>query len=170
MEPQMRKTINPYDPTADPDRHFIWERLIVADSHAFVAGDFALVEDDFDATRFEGIRCGHSANPDDWHISFASLDVYRQEWLASSRKFLANRFIGLTHLQAVLRRCRIDRIDIRGDRAIAHKKFAGTIPLEGGQTLSGSRQTLYRLYRKPGSGAAGWKIVGFLGQLPLDES
>ena len=156
---------NPFDPEGDPDRHHIWQRLIIADSEAFVTGDWSFVENDFDAEHFEGIRCGHSHNPQDWRIAFATLEQYRDEWLASSRQFLARRFTGLTHLEAVLRRCRLDRIDIADNRAIAHKKFSGEVPLADGTSLSGSRQTLYRLHRRQGV----WKIVGFLGQLPLDE-
>ena len=121
---------------------------------------------DFDADQFEGIRCGHSPNPDNWRIAFSTLADYRDEWLASSRKFLAMRFAdGITPLDAVLRRCRIDRIDLARDRAIAHKKFSGDVPLADGSTLSGSRQTLYRLHRREGI----WRIVGFLGQLPLPD-
>ena len=156
---------NPFDPDRDPERHHIWQRLIFADSQAFAAGDWEMIADDFDAEHFEGIRCGLSSNPDDWHIAFATLEAYRDQWLAASREFRAKRFVGLTPLDALLRRCRIDRIDIAGDRAIAHKRFSGAVPLVDGSALSGSRQTLYRLHRRPN----GWKIVGFLGQLPLEE-
>jgi hypothetical protein len=99
------------------------------------------------------------------HGNNAPLAAYGDEWLASSRKCRAMRFAdGVTPLDAVLRRCRIDRIDLAGDRAIAHKKFSGDVPLADGTTLSGSRQTIYRLHRQAGV----WKIVGFLGHLPLD--
>jgi hypothetical protein len=61
---------NPFDAGSDPDRHFIWDRLVRADSEAFVGGDWGIIEDDFDAEAFEGIRCQQSANPDDWRIAF----------------------------------------------------------------------------------------------------
>ena len=154
---------NPFDPAADADRHFIWQRLLAADSDAFVLGDWSMIEDDFDADRFEGIRCALSSNPDDWTISFATLDQYRDNWLASSRDFRAKKFLDMTAREAIYHRTRLTRIDIAGDRALCHKKFSGTIALEGAQTLSGSRQTLYRLHRIESR----WKIVGFLGQLPL---
>jgi hypothetical protein len=160
-------TKNPFDNTGDPDRHYIWQRLIIVDCEAFVAADWSRIEGDFDAEQFEGIRCGHSTNPGDWTIAFPRLCDYRDSWLAASREFLTRRFAGdLTHLDAVLLRCRIDRIDIAGDRAIAHKKFCGEVALADGTTLCGNRQTLYRLHRRGGT----WKIVGFLGQLPLGES
>ena len=38
----------------------------------------------FDAARFEGIRCDHSMNPDDWTIVFPRLDDYRDSWLLAS--------------------------------------------------------------------------------------
>jgi hypothetical protein len=161
--------LNPFDAARDTDRHHIWQRLVAADSDAFVLGDFSLIQADFDAAAFEGIRCNHSADPDRWELSVATLDEYKKGWLAASKEFLARRFVGISHREAVYRRCRIDRIDIRGDRAVAHKKFSGTLALENNETLSGSRQTLYRLHRPRGGDARAWKVVGFLGQLPLDE-
>jgi hypothetical protein len=158
-------TANPFDQARDPDRHAIWDRLIRVDSEAFVAGDWARIADDFDGDHFEGLRCGESANPDEWTIAFPRLVDYRDAWLDASRQFLAKKFVGLSPLEAVLRRCRLTQIDLAGDRALAHKKFSGPVPLADGSALSGSRQTLYRLHRQPG----GWKIVGFLGMLPLDE-
>jgi hypothetical protein len=158
---------NPFDRANDPDRHHIWHRLVVVDSQAFVAGDWSMIEADFDAEQFEGIRCGLSTDPADWTIAFPRLADYRDSWLAASRDFLAKRFAGgFTHLDAVLRRCRIERIDIAGDRAIAFKEFGGEVPLADGSMLCGRRLTLYRLHRRAG----GWKIVGFLGQLPLERT
>ena len=158
-------SVNPFDPAVNPDRHYIWDRLIRADTEAFVAGDWAMIENDFDAARFEGIRCKHSNNPDDWTIVFPRLEDYRDSWLHASAEVLKKTFLNLTHAQAIYRRCRLDRIDLVGDRALAHKKFSGEVPLADGSTLSGNRQTLYRLHRIAGT----WKIVGFLGQMRLDD-
>lgn len=158
--------INPFDAERDQARHYIWHRLVAVDSDAFVLGDWNMIEPDFDADHFEGVRCGDSTNPDDWKIVFPRLEDYRDVWLASSREFLAKQFVGVTHREAVYRRIQLTKIDIAGDRAVAHKKFTGDLPLQGGTTLSGSRQTLYRLHRQQGV----WKIVGFLGQLPLQDS
>jgi hypothetical protein len=156
---------NPFDAKSDPDRHWIWQHLVAIDSDAFASGDWSMIEDDFSAERFEGIRCAESRDPDDWTIAFATLAEYRNSWLAASREYLKKQFVGLSHREAVYRRCRIDRIDLAGDRALVHKKFSGTLPLADGTAISGNRQTLYRLHRIAGA----WKIVGFLGQLPLEE-
>ena len=158
--------INPFDAVADADRHWIWQHLIAIDSDAFVLGDWSMIEGDFDADNFEGIRCNHSPDPDRWELAMPRLADYRDGWLAASREFLKKQFVGITHREAVYRRCRLTQIDIAGDRCLAHKQFSGELPLADGTTLSGSRQTLYRLHRRAGA----WKIVGFLGQLPLDES
>jgi hypothetical protein len=155
---------NPFAAT-DVDRHYIWHRLIAVDSDAFALGKWSMIEEDFDADRFEGVRCANSANPDSWKIAFATLEEYRDSWLASSRHFRAKNFVGLSTRDAVYHRTRLTEIDIAGNRALAHKKFSGTLQLADGATLSGSRQTLYRLHRIDGM----WKIVGFLGMLPLDE-
>src|SRR5207302_1201224 len=42
-----RNMVNPFDPAADPDRHYLWQRLVEADCEAFIAGDWAAVERDF---------------------------------------------------------------------------------------------------------------------------
>lgn len=164
IDPPVNPMTNPFDPKTDPDRHFIWQHLIAIDSDAFVLGDWSMIDNDFDAENFEGIRCNHSSDPDRWEIALPQLADYRGQWLAASREFLKKEFAnGLTHREVIYRRCRLTQIDIAGDRAIAHKKFSGEIPLADGSTLSGERQTLYRLHRRAGV----WKIVGFLGQLPL---
>ena len=162
---------NLFNPQRDPDRHCIWDRLIRADTEAFVTSDWSIINDDFDADRFEGIRCNLSTNPNDWTITFPRLEDYRDSWLAASREFLAKKFVDLTPAQAIYRRCRIRRIDIAGDRALAFKEFSGEVKLADGSTLSGERLTIYRLHRIGGAGGAGgrWKIVGFLGQLPLSD-
>src|SRR5207237_60767 len=79
-----RNTVNPFDPAADPDRHALWDRLVAADSEAFVRGDWSAIEGDFDAENFEGIRCFGSTNPDDWRVAFPTLASYRESWLESS--------------------------------------------------------------------------------------
>jgi hypothetical protein len=155
---------NPFDPAGDGDRHAIWKILIAADSDAFVAGDWSRVEGDFDAGCFEGIRCNASPNPDDWRIAFATLDAYRDAWLAASREFLARQFEGLSHREAVYARTRLTQIDLAGERALAHKQLFGQLRQADGTVYSpGNRQTIYRMHKQSGR----WKIVGFLGQLPL---
>jgi hypothetical protein len=154
--------MNPY-PAADSDRHEIWARLVTADCEAFAAGDWSRIESDFDSNAFEGVRCFHSANPDDWKIVFPTLESYRDSWLAASEEFRKKQFVGLTHLEALLRRTHLDLIEIQGDRALAHKRFFGELQLADGSILSDRRQTLFRLHRR----GPLWKIVGFLGQLPL---
>jgi hypothetical protein len=158
-----RNMINPFNAAADPDRHYLWERMVTVDSEAFVAGDWAAVEADFDPDQFEGIRCGQSADPAEWHIAFPTLASYRDNWLDLSKQFLARKFVGLTHQQAIFARTHLSRIDIAGDRALCHKQFYGDLPLSDGTMLTGARQTLYRAHRFSGV----WKVVGFLGQLPL---
>jgi hypothetical protein len=155
---------NPFNPSTDPVRREIWRMLVIADSQAFVDTNWSLIEPDFDAEHFEGIRCSDSADPDNWQIAFPRLEDYRDSWLKASRDYLAKPKLGMTHLEAVLKRIDLRQIDIAGDRALAHKKFSGTIPLADGSAITASRQSLYRLHRQQGR----WKIVGFLGQLPLD--
>jgi hypothetical protein len=153
---------NPFDAAVDPDRHFIWQRIVAADCEAFVITDWSMIEPDFDAEHFEGIRCFASMNPDDWHLVYDTVDGYRDAWLEYSRNFRAKRFAGLTSLQAIYRRTRLVDIEIVGNRALCHKKFTGDLLLEDGSMHTGSTQTLYRLHKREGR----WKIVGFVGYLP----
>lgn len=155
--------MNPFDAQADADRHHIWHRLMRADGEAFVIGNWSLIEDDFDSTSFEGVRCFHSTNPDNWKIVFPDLASYRDSWLAASEMFRAKKFAKHTHLDALMARAHLDVIDIQGDRALAHKKFYGGVLMVDGSYLTDRRQTLFRLRKQDGA----WKIVGFFGQLPL---
>ncbi|HEX4412366.1 MAG TPA: hypothetical protein VH107_01975 [Lacipirellulaceae bacterium] len=155
--------MNPFDPQSDSDRHFIWDRLVAVDCEAFANGDWSQIEPDFDLASFEGIRCFHSPNPDEWKIIFPDLDSYRDSWLAASEAYRAMRPVGHSHFEALLARCHLNEIDVVGDRAMALKKFYGEVPLADGTTLANRRQTLYRLHKQNGI----WKIVGFFGQLPL---
>ena len=155
--------MNPFSRENDRDRHEIWQRLVLADCEAFAASNWSIIEVDFDADTFEGVRCSHSTNPDNWTISFPDLASYRDSWLAASMEFRAKKFAGLSHLEALLVRTHLNEIEINGDWAMAHKKFYGEVPLADGSLLADRRQTLFRLHHKNG----GWKIVGFFGQLPL---
>jgi hypothetical protein len=155
--------MNPFDREADPDRHEIWQRLVEADCKAFANGDWAMIEPDFDAESFEGVRCFHSLNPDDWRIVFPNLASYRDSWLAAAKEFRERKFAGVTHLEALLLRTHLNEIDINGDRALAHKKFFGEVHFADGKVLDDRWQTLFRLHQRGGR----WKIVGFCGQLPL---
>ena len=157
--------MNPFDRRSDSDRYAIWQRLVEADCEAFANGNWSLIETDFDAENFEGVRCSHSLNPDDWQIVFPDLSSYRDSWLAAAREFRDKKFATVTHLEALLLRTHLDQIDIQGDRALAHKKFFGEIQFADGKLLDDRRQTLFRLHRRAGQ----WKIVGFFGQLPLVE-
>lgn len=159
MSTNHTSTANPFEKGKDPDRHFIWQRLMIADTQAFVAGDFSRIEDDFDAEQFEGIRCFLSVNPADWKVVFPDLAGYRASWIQASREWQRNP-AGVSSTEEwvekaqaeLMSRVVLNRIDIVGDRALAYKRF-----------IAAQRQTIYRLHRRGPS----WKIVGFLGFLPL---
>jgi hypothetical protein len=157
--------MNPFDRHDEPDRYQIWQRLVAIDCEAFATSNWSMIEGDFDAEAFEGIRCDHSTNPDKWRIIYPDLASYRDSWLAAAKQFQQKKFAGATHLEALLARTHLDDIDIQADRALAHKKFFGEVPYEDGSILADRRQTLFRLRLQK----AEWKIVGFFGQLPLDR-
>lgn len=155
---------NPFTAASDPDRHAIWHVLIELDSLAFLQSDWQRLLPHFDEHDFEGIRCADSPDPYHWTISFAHLDSYRDQWLEAARQFRALQFRDHTPAQALFSRCSLNKIDLLGDRGLAHKKFHGSIALaDGTQYAPGERQTLYRLRKRDGL----WRITGFLGRLPL---
>src|SRR5690242_1721201 len=125
--------MNPFDDKTDPVRHTIWHRLVTVDCKAFAKGDWSMIEDDFDANSFEGIRCFYSANPNDWRILFPDLPSYRQSWLEASAVFRALRPVGCSHFEALLARCHLNEIEIADDRALARKKFFGEVSLANGE-------------------------------------
>lgn len=144
----------------DSDRHAIWEALVERDIHAFLAEDWSLVAADFEEEGF----VGHSgrANPDEWHISYPSLDSYRKAWLEQARDF------GKLHLKCkdkeefLFDATELTRIEIREDQALAHKKFDGRAEAIDAPDVVLKWQSLYRLRRRNGR----WRLTGFLGYLP----
>lgn len=158
--------MNPFVSRYEPDRYQIWQRLVAADCEAFATANWSMIDDDFEAESFEGVRCFHSTNPDNWKIVFPDLASYRDSWLTAAKEFRDRNFATVSHLDALLTRTHLDEIDIRGDRALAHKKFHGEVPYGDGSVLLDRRQTLFRLHKRGGA----WKIVGFFGQLPLEPN
>lgn len=151
--------LNPF--AGDPDRHAIWEMLVARDIEAFLACDWPMVEPDFAADRFHGIDGKSSANPDDWRISFPTLDAYRDSWLTGARDF-APRVIPATAREGIFNATRLDEIEIAGDRALAHKKFDGRVEMKDGSADILNWQSVYTL----ASIAGNWKLTGFIGYLP----
>lgn len=143
----------------DPDRNEIWDMLVRRDIEAFVAGDWSMVENDFDADGFFAVDGRGSGNPDSWRMSLPTLADYGEVWLADSRSVagavddLADVLYAATTLRD---------IEISGDRAVAHKKFDGVAHRRDGSRLVLRWQTLYQCRKRDGR----WRISGFVGFLP----
>ena len=152
--------VNPFS-GSDVDRAEIWDMLVLRDINAFVAADWSQVADDFDVAAFFGVDGGKVANPDEWTLGFPDLDTYRNEWLRQAEDFAATAFAEDARA-AIFNATDLSAIEIKGARAIAHKKFDGTIKKADGSTDRLLWQTLYFCVRKEGR----WKISGFAGYLP----
>ena len=157
MNPAAR---NPF--TGDPDRHEIWEILMRRDFEAFVAADWKMTEPDFLAEEFQGIDGGKQSDPDRWHLRFADLATYRDEWLVQAADFRKLELQGTSKLDFLFAAASLRDIEITGTRAMAHKKFQGRATSTLGESLVLAWQTLY-LLRKAN---ARWKITGFVGYMP----
>ena len=146
----------------DPDRGAIWDMLVSRDIAAFLAVDWSLTEPDFVTQGFFGLHAHKSANPDSWRLAFPDLPTYRDEWLRQARETADTRFA--EDLRAALfRATTMLHIDVAADRAVAHKKFDGTIARGDGGTDRLNWQTLYTCARVGGV----WKIASFVGYLPF---
>lgn len=139
-------TVNPFR-GQDADRAEIWEMLVHRDSLAFVDRDWFRIAADFDIERFEGISANRSLHPDDWTIVYPTLAHYRKVWERMSRHFSSMRLVGTTPRELILRLTSLSQIDIRGGRALGHKKFLADEPLATGGRYAVASQTLYRLHR-----------------------
>ncbi len=157
----MAPTQNPFPPQ-DPDRHAIWEMLVERDIDAFLAADWSMVEQDFVPDRFFGLDAGKSEIPDSWRLGFPTLNIYRDEWLRQARAAQGVAYAEPVR-EALFRATNLRDIDVAGDKAVAHKKFDGTIArADGGQDIL-SWQTLYFCAKVAGT----WKLTGFVGYMPF---
>ncbi|WP_417584747.1 hypothetical protein [Pelagibacterium sp.] len=151
--------LNPF--AGDPDRHAIWEMLVARDIEAFLACDWSMVEPDFAADRFMGIDGKASDNPDNWRISFPTLETYKDSWLAGARGFAPRADIDLARA-GVFGATRLSEIEINGERALAHKKFDGKVQMKDDTFDVLNWQSVYTLAKIEGA----WKLTGFVGYLP----
>lgn len=151
---------NPFA-SGELDRHEIWQMLVERDITAFLAADWSMVADDFISDGFMGIDGKKLANPDDWCVSFPTLEAYRTEWLRQAVDTLATVFAEDPR-EAIFRATRLEEIEISGDRAVAHKKFDGSITKADGGIDRLLWQSLYFCRKQEGR----WRISGFVGYLP----
>lgn len=160
------KTRDPYMTSTNPfpndaDRSQIWTMLVERDIAAFVAADWSVVDGDFIKEGFLGINGGKSGNPDDWRISFPTLEAYRDDWIRQARETQKLDYAENV-LDGIHRATSLTEIEINGDIAVAHKKFDGEIALTDGGKDVLNWQTLYFLRKVSGE----WKLTGFAGYLP----
>ncbi len=132
------------------------------DFDAFLAADWSMVEGDFDTTSFFGMHAHSTANPDMWRLAFPSLDLYRDEWLRQSATTAATRYAEPVRA-ALFRSVNLQHIEVSGDRAVAHKKFDGSILRADGILDRLNWQTLYCCAKRDGV----WRIASFVGYMPL---
>lgn len=151
---------NPF-PSADADRHAIWEMLVARDTRAFVAQDWEQVAGDFIEEGFMGISARFRSNPDSWQLAYPELSAYRDDWLKQGQDFAGVKWDEDPE-RAMYEATTLRDIEIVGDSALLHKKFDGSIRRQDGGVDTLNWQTLYRCRKVDGT----WKIAGFVGYLP----
>jgi len=152
---------NPF-PATDPVRRGLWEMLVTRDFVSFLAGDWSAMEPDFWAAGFLGIDARGSLDPARWTLAYPTVESYRDEWLRQARQFARYEFESVDKLDFLYASSRLDRIEIEGDRALAHKKFDGSATTVDGQEVVLRFQSIFQLARIEDR----WKIAGFVGYLP----
>jgi hypothetical protein len=157
---------NPYDAASDADRHALWQALIARDSDSFVAADWTLCDGDFAYDRFEGISAHNSLDPIDWTLRYPTVESYRDDWLEMAKRYLKVPLAAVSHRELLYKMQAFAKVDVQGDRAIVWKQFRADEPLTNGDRYSLCAQSVYRLHRIDGQ----WRIVGFVGYLPLEAS
>jgi len=150
---------NPF--TEDNDRSAIWDMLVSRDIKAFAAQDWSKIESDFIEDGFTGIDAGLSANPDDWKLSFPDLKAYKDSWLQQAKEYDETSWLEDGEA-ALFRITSLNEIEINGNEALVHKKFAGNFIKTNGEPVPANWQTIYRCRKINGD----WKIAGFTGYLP----
>ena len=155
----MGAAINPFP--HDADRGAIWDMLAARDIDAFLARDWAMVEDDFIADGFFGLHAHGSPNPDAWTLAFPALGVYRDEWLRQAEETAATVYAEPLRA-ALFRATELAAIEIAGERALVHKKFDGVLARADGGKDRLDWRTIYFCARRRGR----WKIASFVGYMP----
>lgn len=151
---------NPF--SDDVDRAAIWEMLVARDFRAFCSADWSMVEDDFVEEGFMGLDGGKVPDPDAWTVSFPNLELYKEEWLRQAALFQESTWLGPDPVYQYHDLTDMTQIEIKGDAAVAHKKFDGKMTSVEGNTVDVNWQTLYQCRKVSGQ----WKIAGFIGYLP----
>jgi hypothetical protein len=155
---------NPYDFVADPDRHALWQALVARDSESFIAADWSACDGDFAHERFEGISAHGSLNPVQWTLRYPTVASYRDDWLEMAKRFQNVPLARISHRELLYTMQTFAKVEIADGRAIVWKQFRADEPLTNGDRYQLSAQSVYRLQRIDGQ----WRIVGFIGYLPLE--
>jgi hypothetical protein len=156
---------NPYEARVDADRHALWDILIARDSDAFIAADWSVCDDDFAHGRFEGLSANGAIDPTQWTLRYPTVESYRDDWLQMADQFRAMPLVAIPHRELLYRMQSFAKVEIANGRAIVWKQFWADEPLTNGERYQISAQSVYRLQRIVGA----WKIVGFIGYLPMES-
>jgi len=151
---------NPFEKGSD--RYELWEMLLERDIKAFVQQNWDLVADDFLENGFMGINARGKSNPDSWEMTYPNLESYKNDWLHQAKKFAETVYIESLE-EALYQATNLRDIEVKGNKALLHKKFDGQIEHTNGTVDSLNWKTLYRC-EKVGSR---WKISGFTGYIPF---
>lgn len=156
----MAYDINPFSKN-DKDRYSIWEKVVRIDIDAFLAQDWSMCEKDFHEENFMGIDARKSANPDSWSLTYDSLETYKEDWLKQAADFASNEYKE-DKRESLFNATTLRDIEIKGESAVLHKKFDGSITKLDGTVEPILWQTLYKMRKINGD----WKIIGFVGYMP----
>ncbi len=158
---------NPFPP-GDRERRSLWDMLVKRD-FCFVSGRRLWsphgAPTSLGRRAFAASILTASADPGRWKIAFPTVESYRDEWLRQAARPVQKRYEfpgSPDKLDFLYASSRLDRIEIVGERALAHKKFDGAATTRDGQEVVLRFQSIFHLAWIEGR----WKIAGFVGYLP----
>ncbi|MEO6052379.1 MAG: hypothetical protein ABIP97_00045 [Chthoniobacterales bacterium] len=151
---------NPF--SGDKERYAIWDALVRRDYEAFLANDWSICAGDFLESEFMAYDACFKADPDHWRLKYSQLKDYRAEWLRQADDFEAVEMKGISKLDFLYKAVVLKSIEIQNNRAVAHKKFNGSVETVNHGTLKLKWQSIFFLKKDRGR----WKITGFVGYLP----
>jgi hypothetical protein len=149
---------NPFAP--DSDEYEVWEVLMRNDFEGFLNQNWDIVEADYSEEGFYGINMNKSLSPNDWKLSFPTLDSYKEQWIKDSLDFAENTFISNPR-EIFYQTTRLENFEFFDHQMMVHKVFNGKIELLDAEPIILKWRSLFILRKTP----LGWKIASFCGYI-----
>lgn len=145
-----------------PDKAEIWSVVAQRDAEAFATNNWKLHANDFCPDEFYGMTGNNDYNPDNWTLKYENLEAYHQDWIEMRSEFNNDDCKSPVYDQ-LLSAITLTDIELKGNLAIVHKTFNGTILMNKGEDIELKWRSMFYLKKKHGR----WLVTSLLGFLPF---